>query len=346
MLHGLGCQKPRRPATDAYVWNRRWTGAVREAVAQRPSELRALRVLLGETAQVKPEVSWVEVDGSSLLRGPVVAVLRVNGALPDEATWRAFLARIEALRQAGVDVPQLEVDYDSPVDALGDYAQWLEATGDSTPLARSVTALPAWAVSPEARRLAQSVDEVVLQVHTVRAPVLFDVAAAVRDVRQWAEHTDRPFRVALPAYRARLASGEDLAAMPSDVAGAMKALAAEALVTGFVFFRLGNADDRQAWSLPTLRSVLTGGTLEAKVQVRLEAIDPGGRDVWLENPGPIDALAPAEVAIGGALDEAIATTGYQRLEHRFVTSHPVWLRPGEHLRVGTVRGRNLYVLPE
>lgn len=348
-LCGAGCEAPGRLTADAYVWNRRWTPAVRDALAQRPTALRAIRVLVGEIARVESAsrqlADWIDVDAASLLGGPVVAVLRVNGALPDDATWLAFLARTEALRHAGVDVRQVELDYDATQDALPEYLAWLEATCGTSRLARSVTALPAWARSPAALSLARIVDEVVLQVHTIRAPVLFDAEAAVRDAKQWAEASGRPFRVALPTYRARLASGEDLAAVPAEVARSMKALAALPQVTGFVFFRLGNADDRQSWSLATLDAVLTRSSLAAEVRVRLAPIDVAGSDVWLDNQGSVDALAPAALALGGELDEAIATTGYQHLDGRFVTLHPLWLRPGEHLRVGTIRGRNLHVMP-
>jgi len=74
---------------------------VRDALAQRPTALRALRVLVGEITRVesasRQPADWIDVDAASLLGGPVVAVLRVNGALPDDATWLAFLARTLAL---------------------------------------------------------------------------------------------------------------------------------------------------------------------------------------------------------------------------------------------------------
>lgn len=335
-----GCSPPSGLPSDAYVWNRRWTGAVRDAVARRPAGVRALRVLVGETG---PAPTWVALDVSALGDGPVIPVLRVGGALPDGVTWRAFEERAEALRGAGVEVSQVEVDYDAPSNALGEYAGWLEATRPGLSFARSITALPSWVARPEVRRLSAAVDEVVLQVHTVRAPVLFDADAAVTDARGWAQASGRPFRVALPAYRALLASGEELAASPDEVALAMRALAKVRLVTGFVFFRLGNAEDRQAWSPPTLEAVLARRSLEPHVVVSLVPFDATGSDLWLENQGATDAVAPSGLAFGGELDEALATTGYRRDGVRFSASHPLWLRPGERLRIGSVRGRNLQV---
>ncbi len=337
----LGCEAPRSLPAEAYVWNRRWTPAVREAVTQRPQGLQGLRVLLGETG---PAAAWVNPDVSALRGVRVVAVLRVGGPLPDDATWSDFVSRAVALRAAGVAVGQVEVDFDAPLEGLGAYVAWLTATRGALPFARSVTALPSWVDSPHLRALSASVDEVVLQVHTVRAPVLFEADAALRDVARWSEATNRPFRVALPAYRARLASGEELAARPTDVARVRQALAAQRLVSGLVFFRLGNADDRQAWSLATLDATLAARPLEARVVARLAPIDDaGGFDVWLDHEGEVDAQAPAAITIDGSLDTLLATTGYHREGSRFFTSHPPWLRRGEQLRLGTVRGKNLHV---
>jgi hypothetical protein len=338
----LACEAPRARPSDAYVWNRSWTPAVREAIAARPPELQALRVLVLETGA---EATLVALDEQALIGLRVVPVLRVGQGLPDEGTWARFLARARALRALGVTVTQVEVDYDAPTEGLGAYLAWLEATRPSLGgLARSITALPTWAGAPQAAALSRAADEVVLQVHSVRAPVLFDARAAVVDAQRWARATGRPFRVALPAYRTRLASGEALAAEPAEVARVWRALGAEPLVRGFVFFRLGNAADRDAWSPQTLHALLARQPLEAFVTARAIAVEGSLVDVWLENDGPVDALAPERLSLQGTLEDAVATTGYQRRDASFVTGHPLWLRPGERLRIGSARGANLRVV--
>lgn len=354
------------------MWNRDWSPAVREAITQRPAELQGLRVLIMETGPVRgggahasrlaaadltgpastdgPATPLTAVEialAPALLRGVrVVPVLRLNDELPGDATWRRFLALVAALRADGVLITQLEVDFDTPTAALGAYVAWLESTRPGlSGLARSVTALPTWVAAPEVPALAAAVDEVVLQVHTARAPVLFDGASAVADVQRWARTSGRPFRVALPAYRTQTRDGEDLAAVPSEVAQAMKAMESERAVTGFVFFRLGHAEDRGAWSLATLRAVVQRAPLDAKIAVRLAFVEPGLQDVWLDNEGPVDALAPQRWHVEGQPTDLVATTGYQRFDDDFLAQHPPWLRPGEHIRVGFVRGENLHVTP-
>lgn len=337
----LGCDAPRPRPSEAYVWNRRWTPEVRAAITARPASLLGLRVLVMETGA---HAAVPALDDGALAGVKVVPVLRVGDALPDEASWRSFLTRAHALEAAGALVTQVEVDFDAPTEALGAYVEWLRATQASLgPWRRSVTALPTWADSPVAPTLSRSVDEVVLQVHTVRAPVLFDAEAALLDAQRWARATGRPFRVALPAYRTQLATGEDLAAAPQEVAQALEALSAQPLVTGFVFFRLGNALDRGAWSLPTLEAVVTRARLDGRVTPRLAPVEGALVDVWLDNDGTTDALAPTHLHLDGPLEDLLGTTGYVRHDAELLTTHPLWLTPGEHIRVGSARGENLHV---
>jgi hypothetical protein len=100
------------------------------------------------------------------------------------------------------------------------------------------------------------VDEVVLQVHAVRAPTIFEPRAARRDIELFARiaHGTK-LRVALPTYRVAL--GE---AKPDDVAALLRSLEQRPVagVTGVVWFRLPVAADRMAWSAPTLAAVIRG----------------------------------------------------------------------------------------
>ena len=91
------------------------------------------------------------------------------------------------------------------------YAQFLvrlRAIPD-IPRTLSITALPAWLSSPEIDRVIAAADEVVLQVHAVRAPTsgLFDPALARSWIDEFGARTTKPFRVALPDYGARRRPG-------------------------------------------------------------------------------------------------------------------------------------------
>ncbi len=338
-----GCSRTSRLPSDVYVWNRSWTAAVQRSVREAAPEVGALRVLLDETGPTAAEVA-VDFQALENSKKPVIAVLRAGAAMPTEADLQRLMGRVIALRTRNIAVEQIEFDYDAPTQALSSWVERLR-TFKAPGLRVSVTALPAWASSPHAAALANAVDEVVLQVHTVRAPTLFDADEALADARRWAEASSRPFRVALPAYRVTLGDGQHLAADPTDVSSAMRALERLPAVTGFVFFRLGNSDDRSAWSPATLTAVLQRQPLApARVEVQLEPHQLG-RDVWLVNPSRFDGQAPETFLISGAIAHAEATTGYEQVSARFTTGQPMWLRPGERIRIGTVRGENLYVLP-
>lgn len=339
-----GCQRPPLPS-DVYVWNRSWSAAVQRSVRELEPEVHGLRVLLEELG---PSAAAVEVDVPALLaaKRPVIGVLRASAEMPTGVDVLHLVERAEQLRARGIPIEQIELDYDSPTESLPRWVARLREF-EHPGFRLSVTALPTWLSNPDAaKRLSTVVDEVVLQVHTIRAPVLFDAAQAVTDAKRWAQVTGRPFQVALPAYRATLSDGRTVVAEPHDVASVTRSLERVSLVRGFVFFRLGNADDRSAWSPSTLAAVLRRQPLTAaRVMVVLKG-DPV-HDVWLTNSGALDAMAPSAFEVLGSVAHSEATTGYERLVDQrgahFASAHPLWLRPGERIRVGTLRGEHLHV---
>src|SRR5689334_10443192 len=71
---------------EAYVWQRSWTGAVREAVANAQPEISGLRVLTMEV-EADGGVRMPAVDVASLRRSsrPITAVVRIDGSrIPGE----------------------------------------------------------------------------------------------------------------------------------------------------------------------------------------------------------------------------------------------------------------------
>lgn len=248
---------------DAYVWQRAWTGSVRAAVANAPPELSGLRVLTLEVSRDGTH-TWPAVRTDSLLRAnrPITAVVRIDGSrLPADISLTPVIERIVTWRAAGVPVAGIEVDHDCATAALADYAAWLAAQRPPD-LRYSITALPTWADAPPPTRttltaLGAVVDEIVLQVHAVQAPTIFDAASARRWVAQFAAAlpAETALRVALPTYKVALG-----AAHPDDVAAFLRTLEREpiAAVTGIVWFRLPIAADRAAWPAPVLAAVIRG----------------------------------------------------------------------------------------
>lgn len=242
---------------EAYVWQRAWTGAVRAAVATAQPEISGLRVL---TLEVAPDgtVRTSAVDAESLRRAsrPITAVVRIDGSrVPAGVSIAPAIERMEAWRAAGIPVAGLEIDHDCATAALTDYEAWLRDVKVEGRL--SITALPTWATAPaEVGRLAAAVDELVLQVHAVRAPTIFEPATARRDVERFAKVVrGSTLRVALPTYRVAL--GE---AKPDDVAQLLRTLEQRPVsgVVGVVWFRLPVVTDRTAWPAPVLAAVIRG----------------------------------------------------------------------------------------
>lgn len=335
-----GCSPPPAPlAHDAYIWQRVWRPALAAAMRDSADVVRQWRVLAAE-AQPGGALLPVAVDWQALRASgrPAVMVVRIDGQLPG-LDQGALLAGISALRRdwaaAGVVPAGLEIDHDCATARLGAYAGWLtkvrHSLGGALPL--SITALPAWLDAAELDRVLAEADEAVLQVHAVRNPSggLFDAGLARAWIARFAARSRVPFRVALPAYGARvdfdrfgnpaaveseaplLASVPDsreLAVDPAAVAALLASLRGDAPpgLRGIVWFRLPTAEDRRAWSLSTWRAVVEGRSLVPRFGARLRAAEsPGLYDLVLENRGDVDTPWPRiEVGPGCAAADAIA----------------------------------------
>jgi hypothetical protein len=291
-------------------------------------------------------------------------VLRVDGSRPlDGLSLRPMVELARAWRARGVQVRGLEVDHDCPSAALGKYAAWLtrerpllddpgaagESPGGRNPprpseLRLSVTALPTWSRAPELPRLVAAVDHVVLQLHAIRAPTLFDPDRALLDLERWARVTHRPFRAALPTYRARLRAGGTLAAEPAGVARLLAMLRERPVpyLAGVVWFRLGHRGDPDAWSPRTLAAVVRGEPLAPRLATRLVCAGDGELfDIQLENTGSVDGELPRELRLAGSIEVLEGLRGYAALGRRLVLDRPARLRPGESVLVGFARGKEI-----
>lgn len=177
-----------------------------------------------------------------------------------------------------------------------------------------------------------------LQVHAVQAPQagLFDPSVAGRWVAEFATHTRKPFRVALPTYGSRVSWNEDgsllavesersalaagatsseLYAAPDTLLAFVEHLAKQRPqgLTGIVWFRLPTADDTRAWGLATWRGVVRGQLdtrpLSLTLQPGTSANAPS--DVILENIGATDAAPPSRVALPATCELADGVDGYR-----------------------------------
>ena len=350
LLLCLACSRAPTPPSaplvhEAYVWQRAWSPELVQALTQAPTELGTLRVLARELSGTARTPVEIAVDVEALARSgrEVVAVMRVEGTAPLEGvSLQQVAAQARAWRAQGVRVRGVEVDHDCATAALEAYADWLasERTHLGKELTLSITALPTWVSSAALARLTSLPDELVLQVHAVRAPSLFSPEEARGFIESWARAVDRPFRVALPTYRVRLKDGTPLAAQPRQVAQLLTGLRERPVpeVAGIVWFRLGHRGDLDSWSLPTLAAVVRGEPLSPRVLPRLVAAAGGALDIVVENTGAVDTDAPARLTLAGQLEVLEGVGGYAARGSSLVAPHPPRLRAGEQRVIGFVRG--------
>jgi hypothetical protein len=374
------CTQPPEPPPpmthDAYVWQRRWTPALRDALREARPVVRAWRILgaqIGTDGQVI--TAGVDLDAVRGSGRPVVVVVRIDGQI---ATWDdgpvidTALSRVQVFRRAGVQVVGVEIDHDCANRRLRAYASFLgrfrDALASHGPLELSVTMLPAWLGDDAFAAVLGNVDEVVLQAHSVLNPErgLFDVALARSWVSKLTALNPASFRVALPTYGHRVGFDADGLAVvvesesPRGLAGmrSRELFASPELMSRFVgdlrqdpprafsgiaWFRLPTRDDRRAWSLGTWKAVIEGEATAGTVAVRAVTTDtPGTFDLLVVNEAAIHRELPRafEVVDGGC--EVADALAHYRLDPRhrrfhFLLDEPALLAANERRLVGWVR---------
>ncbi len=204
---------------EAYVWQRAWTDAVKEAVREHGRRFSRLVVLGAEVSwgPDRPQVARAGIDYETLRRTgrPVGVALRVGpyrGRFADDDAPAGLLANVAAglvrdARTGGVQPAELQIDFDCAESRLSGYRLWVRAVkARIAPVPVTVTALPCWLERRAFKALAAEADGFVLQVHSLKPPpgpeeamTLCDPAAA-REAVERAARLNRPFRVALPTY--------------------------------------------------------------------------------------------------------------------------------------------------
>ncbi len=327
---------------DAYVWQRKWTPALRVALKQSSDLVHAWRVLAAYS-DTGGRLQSVAVDWKALKSSgrPVIAVVRINGQLAhydDDQMLVDLDGMLSQWRQIDTPIGGLEIDHDCGVARLAAYAKFLarvRAHLDQT-IPLSITALPAWISSPELDALFAPTSEVVLQVHMVQNPRagLFNAEQARRWIQELSHRTDKPFRVALPAYGVRVTRREDgsmlaveseepllaggysaseMIVSPEEVSGLLRDLErdAPASLIGIVWFRLPVAGDVRAWSPATWRAVMMGRPLHPRVEAIVEKSDtPGMSNIVLVNHGDVDGGLPQRIDLPASCTIADGINGY------------------------------------
>lgn len=328
---------------EAYVWQRAWTPAVREAVGK-AGDFRSLVVLAAEVDLssrppriARPAIAWETLQGR-----PVGLALRIGrfhgwggnagdtGRFADDPGTVRLLAGLAAdlsreARSQGIDLQEVQLDYDCPESKLADYPVLVRAVDravDPTPV--TLTALPSWLRHERAfRDLARSADGFVLQVHFLRTPTrpgeaveLVDPQEAVRAVEQAAK-AGRPFRVALPTYAygavfdergallglaaegSRRSGRAEISANPRDIAALVRDWTASrpAEMQGLLWYRLPTADDARNWPWETLRAVMDGRVPKAALRAEVREPKPLLYEIDVVNTGEAEIPLPSPLHI-------------------------------------------------
>lgn len=319
-----------RPS-DAYLWQRRGDAA---AVAAFIAQLGGgrLRVLAAEQSD-HPYRRGRDVVVSALARSSVdvIVVVRVSEATPAAAALA--LQSIDDF--AGARVVGVEIDFDCGTQQLGPYAAFLRALGARLSathpnVSLGITALPAWLSSTALDEVVAAVDDLTLQVHSIRAPALLETRAA-HDAVVVAQSRFPHVSIALPTYATTLASGERLYAHVDDV------LAVARLAHHIVWFRLPAAGDDSAWSFSTLRAVdARPGSLTHAVHVEIGELIDGRRELRVRNTGALDVEGACVVVEGAATFDAIAPF-VRRHDGALCPDHARFYGPRASLLVGWAR---------
>jgi Protein of unknown function (DUF3142) len=204
---------------QAYVWQRDWTPAVREAIAIHANQFNGLVVLNAEVTWSghQPKLVRVPLDYKTLkVAGCSVGLaLRVGsypgpfqaGGEPIRSLAELAASLVQEARANDLGVSELQIDFDCAESKLAGYQTWVQAIqARVAPCPVSITVLPSWLGRPSFQTLVSAAGSYVLQVHSLEKAKgiqdsfsLCDCAAARRAVER-AESLNVPFRVALPTY--------------------------------------------------------------------------------------------------------------------------------------------------
>jgi hypothetical protein len=208
---------------DIYVWQRDWTPAVPQAVADKRFGVRRFVVLAAEISlrQKTPKLTEIHPDYPALAPSvhEIGLAIRIGplrgsraGAMDADSVETKFIstsaqAAIAAPRKAGLVVAEVQIDFDCAESKLAGYSNWVNAVENAVaPVPVVITALPSWLHDPQFASVARQASSFVLQVHSLHQPAgpdapmtLCDPDEARRAVLDAAK-IGVPFRVALPTY--------------------------------------------------------------------------------------------------------------------------------------------------
>lgn len=324
---------PSFPHEDAlYLWQRAWTGDVRDALAEAPGHADHLMVLAEEAGAPPIAVDWPALAAANR---PITLVLRYPriAAGTEQATRVVsdFQRVLSGAQQGGVTPVGVQLDFDSPTRRLPEYTALLKVIRSGLPdgFALSITALPTWLDSPDFAPLVAQLDYYVLQVHSFERPENIETPLVLCDTTKIPDYLKKASAAGVPYYVAFPTHGYEVAYTPD---GAFAGLIAEEADTlrypkgfqtrevradpaaiaqavgkmraspppwyrGNVWFRMPVASDTRNWSWPVLAAVMEGRAPTVTYHAEVRHPDPGLAEIWLSSTGEDTAPLPVDVHV-------------------------------------------------
>ncbi len=301
------------PATEFYLWQRRWTPDVARALERNDS---ALQIFAAELSAAGIERS--EAPAELWKRQNVTAVFRLR---VDALNLPGFTRLATEISRNGCS--RIQIDADVPERRLAEYAALLRTLRSKlSPHVEefSVTALPCHLGRAGFAAVAAETDYYVLQLHGLNVPGRIDEPYALIDetisrtaIRR-ARQLGKPFRIALPAYAYRLEFDEtgNFTAIAAEgaappAAGRRIRLAAPepellaALIRenpdiGRIWFRLPVGGDRLCYDRASIESFERGEIPTTRLEIKLRRVAENALELWI-TPHARLQLEPLELAL-------------------------------------------------
>jgi hypothetical protein len=317
---------------ECYVWQRVWNEDLRNSIQRAEPDLKGFTVLAAEI-DVRPDsrqqqIVSVDYPFLSTLSVPVGLAIRIHPySGPFDKDNPAFQGICRALRtvlnkatDADLRPIEIQIDYDCAESKLAGYRKWILALKQDFPeYSITITALPSWMNNGHFKKLIESCDGYVLQVHSLQRPATIDDEVILCDpdrALKWTQQANRfgiPFRLALPTYgylisydpqgqftglsaegmmpggpkgmkiKTVLSDPKEISVMIQEIQ-----MISPKNLSGVIWFRLPVTGDQLNWQWHTLQRLVQNQPLTERINVLLDWPQSGLVEVYLANDGDMD----------------------------------------------------------
>jgi hypothetical protein len=350
LLGMIACQKTSTLPfeQDAYIWQRQWTPALRDAMQQSSPYIKKWRILVAEvTASGKMKTFPINWAALSLSKKKGVLVVRINGQLTSwnpEKTTHDIAALLKKFAAITPLIAGIEIDHDCATAKLQGYMSFLKkirALDSLNNKTLSITVLPSWLNSPQLVPLLSLSNTAVLQVHSISDPKKGLIN--IQDVKKWLQAFDAltpvPFYVALPTYSSVVAwnnngkiigiesevprsfsrkNSQTIIANPLLVSQLVRALKQTPYqhLKGISWFRLPTKNDRRAWSMATWLAIIKGKKIATQLEgFVINGYSPKAYDIQVMNTGDIDTVLPQTVVVSSTTAHCYAADALRSYQY-------------------------------